>query len=763
MSAPEPQRIRLLFDAAIALPETEREGFLAAECGGDSGLHAAVSRLLAASRASGSFLSSATLTHQGEALTEAGGLRNGDRIGPYQITGELGRGGGGVVYLARQEAPVDREVALKMLPATADTAEAAHRFRGEQRTLARMEHDHIARLYDAGVDPRGRLWFAMELVRGEPVTRFCDHHRLTLPERLRLFAAVCRAVHHAHLRGVIHRDLKPSNLLVTGTALQPVPKVIDFGIARALEADAGHGFTVTGGLTGTPAYMSPEQFGDGTGEVDARTDLYSLGLVLFEVLSGLKARQTTSTASSALDAARWILAEAPPQPSALFAVQPRESQAVIAAARRTDPNTLRRLLAGDAGRIVNRCLSRNPADRFPSAEALAADLDHLIAHRPLSFRKPGWLYPAAKFLRRHRTGAFLTALAVLTAGTGLGFGLRAHFARLQAEARASAESARAAHEAARATREGQKGYLITQAMTSIFRSASPDFGHTTGRTVRSVVESWTHELPASVREDREVEGLARLSLGNAWNGFGDPAKARVQFTAAAALLAEPSAAFAPARALTEINLAVLAFGDNQFESAEHHLLTARQYFSASGGTWTSDLLRAELLLAAQRTGTGQPAAATAIAQRVLDEARARRPRDFELQARAHWQLSRAARTAGDMAAWEQHLRQRLALILKLENPIPTLVLEARFDVLKADYLAGKDRPATMAALDQIIADYAALAGPAYPTVLAFRTDLAELLAQTGDPAAATRYQSLLDDAPSSPSSPRWQQALDALR
>ena len=764
MTAPSPQRIRALFDAALALPEAERAAFLTDECHGDAVLQNAVTRLLQASRASGGFLASATLSQEGEPLTEASGLQTGDHIGPYEIIGELGCGGGGVVYLARQQSPVDREVALKMLSSTADSLQTVQRFRSEQRTLAKMEHDHIAKLYDAGVDLRGRLWFAMELVRGEPVTTFCDHHQLALPARLRLFAAICRAVHHAHLRGVIHRDLKPSNLLVAGNASHPVPKVIDFGIARALENAEDAGLTLAGGLIGTPAYMSPEQFGDGTGEIDARTDLYSLGLVLFELLSGLKARHAPASASAALHAARWILEETPPSPAGLFAVLPAERQSGIATARRTDPAGLRRELRGDAGRIIARCLSRDPAGRFPSAESLASDIDHLLAHRPLSFQKPGWLYPTAKFLRRHRTGAIATALAALTAATGLGIGLHAHFARLKAEAHAHAETTRAAQETDRAARESRKGYLITLAMTSLFRSATPEFGHHPDRTVRHVVDAWTEKLPSAVQEDREVEGLARLSLGNAWNGFGDPIQARTQFQSAAALLSEPSSAFSPARALTELNLASLDLQEHHYETAEHHLLLARRYFTTGGGTYISDLLRIELLLAGQRTDTGQPSAATAIARRVLSEAKTKLPDDLELQARAHWQLSRAARTAGDQASWDQHLRRRLELVSQAKGMIPAVILEARFDVLRADYLAGKNPPETLLALDQLLSEYRARTGPNHQTYLAFRADVAALLAQTGDPAAATsRYEALIRDAPDSPVRSHWEESLQALR
>ncbi len=766
LPAPSPQRLREVFDAALELESEARESFLKDTCGPDAALHTAATSLLRAFQASGGFLTSATLSHQGEALTEAGGLQPGDRIGPCEITGELGRGGGGVVYLARQHSPVDREVALKMLSATPDSHQAAQRFRSEQRTLARLEHEHIARLYDAGVDAHGRLWIAMELVRGEPIGAYCDRYELSLPARLRLMVAICRAVHHAHLLGVIHRDLKPSNLLVTGPAAQPVPKIIDFGIARAMENSEDECPTLAGVLIGTPAYMSPEQFGDGSGiAIDARTDIYSLGLVLFEILTGVRHRATPSAASAALHAARasasamdeWTA------PAQRFAALPQEQQSRIAISRQTDPSALRRFLSGDAGRIITRCLQRNPVDRFPSAESLAVDLENVLAHRPLSFRKPGWTYPVRKFLRRHRIAAAITALGLIAAMAGLGVGLHSHMARLEAEVRAHAEATRAEEEAARALREGRKGYLITEAMTGLFRNASADFGHSTARTVRSVVEAWTAGLPDSITEDPEVEALVRLSLGNAWNGFGEPEKSRQQFDAAVALLTAPSPPFVPARALAELNLGVLAFERRDFDTAEAHLQHARRFFQAAGSYYTGGLLRAELLIAGHRTKLRQTPEATAIARRVLDEAERLLPRDLELQARAHWQLSRAAKVAGDLITWDRHLRRRLELTLQDKNAVPTVLLEAKFDVLRADYIATPTDNRTLAALDKLLTDYQSLTNPGHPTLLAFRADIAELLADTGHPAAAAeRYRALLHQFPDAASSVEWQQSLDGL-
>ncbi len=710
------QRIRSLFDATLAQPKSHRSAFLADACGTDAALHASVGALLAASETNGGFLAAATVSPESVTVVQANCLQPGDWIGAYEIASELGRGGSGVVYLARQHQPVAREIALKMLLATAsDSPQAAARFRSEQRTLARIEHANIARLYDAGVDPHGRLWFAMEYVRGKPITTYCDENQLSLTARLRLLITICRAVHHLHLCGVIHRDLKPSNLLVSGPPTHPVPKMIDLGIALAWENLDEPSRPTSGELLGTPAYMSPEQCGENGHFIDARSDLFSLGLILAELLR------------------------------ATYGVR---------------PSTLRRFLDGDAGRIIRRCLSRDPTERSPSAESLAVDLENLIDHRPLSFGQHGWAYPFRKFLRRHRIGSALTTIATICTLGGMIIAQQAHSARLRAEIRASEQSARALYESARAIREGRKGFLITEAMTSLFRGASADYGYPIGRTVHSVVAAWTQQLPATVLEDPEIEALVRLSLGNAWHGFSENDKARHQFQTAATLLANPSPSFRSARALAELNLATLDFAARDYSAAEARLLTARHFFEIAGESHLGGLLRAELLLAGQRTDTRKWAAATALATRVLAQAEAHLPQDLELQARAHWQLSRAACGLGNTAAWDQHLRRRLALILQAPDAVPTVVLEAQFDVLRANYTAGQQRVATLASLDKLISDYQSLTGLGHPTPDAFRADIAALLATTGDsPSAAARYRALLAAAPHSPSAREWQQAL----
>ena len=798
MVSPSPQRIRELFDAAQAWPEGEQVCYLESVCGDDASVRQSVVALLAASRASRDFLGGATLSAEGDILTEMGGIEMGERMGPYEIVRELGRGGSGVVYLAQQTEPVDREVALKILSAAAFTSPLTKaRFRVEQGALARIEHAHIARFYDAGVDPQGRPWFAMEYVRGQPITDYCDQHRLTVAARLRLFAEVCRAVHHLHLRGIIHRDLKPANLLVSGPPSHPIPKLIDLGIAlavplRGLAEDqvrvdfvgdeeglgnsAGASSTPHGNsagasstlwsfdVMGTPAYMSPEQCCGGAGEVDARTDLYSLGLVLAELLSGRRTRSIRVSGPAAVAAARAVLADDAVPLGRGFAALGADEQGRIAEARRTRPAALRREFFGEVSQVVLRCLRRDPAGRFLSAEALAVDLENVSAHRPLSFGKKTWVGLSRKFVRRHRVGTVLAGVALVLMGTGLSVGYRSQLARVRAEIRASEQTAFAMAESARASREGRKGFLITEAMTGLFRGASADGGQATDRTVREVVEAWTRQLPAAVMEDGEVEALARLSLGSAWFGFGENELAREQLEKAVGLLENPSAAFAAARALTELNLATLDFAARDFEAAEGRLLTARRFFAAAGPHYTGGLLRAELLLAGQRTDTGRPAEARVLAGAVLGQAERDLPEDLELQARAHWQLSRAARVAGDPGSWDRHLRRRLELVLRIPNAIPTVVLEARFDALRADFTAGKDRAVVVLALDEVVAQYRQLTGPKHPTPNAFRADIAALLGEVGDVSgAAARYRALLAEAPDSVAAGAWERALGELR
>ncbi|MFN8827558.1 MAG: protein kinase domain-containing protein [Planctomycetota bacterium] len=338
------------------------------------------------------------------------------QIGPYRLIARLGQGGFGDVHLAQQEQPVRRRVALKVLKLGMDSAQVLQRFAREQDALARMNHDAIAKIYDAGTTPTGQPFFAMELVDGAPLTVYCDREALPLRERLALFSAVCLGVHHAHQKGVVHRDLKPSNVLVAKVGERHQPKLIDFGIARALEGDAGTPtLTETGMLLGTPAYMAPEQARGDLAAIDTRTDVYALGALLFELLTGdVPFAGDPATPSSPWDLRQRILEEATPRPSARRA------------STTTQASAWQRQLRGELDWIVLRAMAKEPERRYASAAELAADIDRYLAQEPVSAGPPSASYRLRTFVRRHRLQVGgVSALCVFGALAVWGFATRA--------------------------------------------------------------------------------------------------------------------------------------------------------------------------------------------------------------------------------------------------------------------------------------------------------------------------------------------------
>ena len=312
-----------------------------------------------------------------------------DDFGRYQILRPLGEGGMGTVYLAEQREPIRRRVALKVVKLGMDTGQVLARFANERQALAMMDHPNIARIFDAGATPKGRPYFVMEYIEGVPITQYCDGKRMTIGQRLELFLAVCRAVQHAHQKGVIHRDLKPSNVLVTEQEGSPLPKVIDFGIAKATDQWAVENTLLTqfGQMVGTPEYASPEQAEVMTGDVDETSDVYSLGVLLYELLIGTVPFDAARMRQAGLAEMLRIIREeeAPPLSRKLSAMG--AAAADIAAHRQTDPASLRRLVDGDLNWITMKALEKVRERRYASVAELAADIQRHIEHRPVLARR----------------------------------------------------------------------------------------------------------------------------------------------------------------------------------------------------------------------------------------------------------------------------------------------------------------------------------------------------------------------------------------
>ena len=401
-------RLKELFDRAAGLAPEERDALLAHECADAPDLRRQVEELLAAHEAAAGFLSAPTRPRVASLAEtrEASDPAPGTLLGPYKLLQQIGEGGFGAVFMAEQQQPIVRKVALKVIKLGMDTKQVIARFEAERQALALMDHPNIARIFDAGATEAGRPYFVMELVRGFPITEYCDRERLTTRQRLELFLPVCYAVAHAHQKGVIHRDLKPSNVLVTLHDGRPVPKVIDFGIARAIHQRLTERtlFTEYGQMIGTPEYMSPEQ-GEMSGlDIDTRTDIYSLGALLYELLTGEKLFDPKRLRSLALaEIQRVLRQEEPPRPSARVSSL-GATAADVAQHRGVQASQLVRLLQGEPDWIVVKAIAKDRTRRYDSAGALAQDIERYLRSEPVSASPPGVAYRASRFVRRHRLG-----------------------------------------------------------------------------------------------------------------------------------------------------------------------------------------------------------------------------------------------------------------------------------------------------------------------------------------------------------------------
>ena len=529
----------------------EQADYLRKACGDDIELRKAIEALLQHHYAS-SILDSpafgAGLLDEETAVTEAPGAT----IGRYKLLERIGEGGMAVVYMAEQQKPIHRNVALKIIKLGMDTKSVIARFEAERQALAMMDHPNIAKVFDAGATETGRPYFVMELVRGASITDYCDQANLTTEERLVLFMQVCTAVQHAHQKGIIHRDIKPSNVMVALHDGKPVPKVIDFGIAKATNQRLTEKtlFTRYAQMIGTPAYMSPEQAELSDLDVDTRSDIYSLGVLLYELLTGTTPfSEEDLRRAGYLEMQRIIAEQEPTKPSTKLSTL-GETLTEVARRRSSTPDVLRKSLRGDLDWIVMKSLEKQRDRRYGTASELSADIDRHLSNEPVQAAAPNLSYRTRKFVRRHRIGvlvallisvALLAVLSALSVATVLIWREQGRTQRAlereqkalaqETRARVDAEQARAREEQART--EAQQQTKVAQAVADFLNYdllASVDPARARGRqvTVREIVDAASQRIEGRFKDQPFVEASVRLTLGNTYTQLGEYAEAARQ-------------------------------------------------------------------------------------------------------------------------------------------------------------------------------------------------------------------------------------------
>ena len=647
------RKARELFFAACALDEAERSALLEGACGEDVELREYVERLLAHDDEDASFLERPAVEHPVD-VPSAGRLEPGARIGHYVIRSLLGEGGFGEVYLAGQLEPIRREVALKILKPGMDTRAVLARFEAESQALALMDHPAIAKVFDAGATESGRPYFVMERVEGVPLTQYCDEHRLDTRARTELFIRICDATQHAHQKGIIHRDIKPSNILVAAANGEGVPKIIDFGIAKALDRSLTQQTMLTeeGQLIGTPAYMSPEQAAMGSMDIDTRSDIYSLGVVLYELLTGRPPFEPETLRRAGLEAVGRTLRDTEPLTPSTQIKQLGEGDAArVARQRRTDPSSLQRELRDDLDWITMKALEKDRTRRYASASELAAELRRHLVDEPVLAGPPSRLYRFVKFARRHRIGvtaASLVLLALVAGGTAAGWQ-----AAIAAKERNRAVAAQGDAETKAETLSEVNDFhhrMLTSAAPIVAR------GHEV--TVREVLDEAARQIE-SFSGKPEVEAQVRNTIGISYLHLGKYREAQAQLRKALALfdrILRPKSR----EALTAMhNLAIALHRDGRFDEADRLAREVVELQTRALGEDHRDTLSSRNVLAQSLQGLGKLDEAEALYRQVSERQRELLGEEDEDTLATLTNLANCLRGRGDLAGAERIYRRVL--------------------------------------------------------------------------------------------------------
>jgi len=720
-----------LFAEALSRTDlAQRAAFLERACGGDVALRQRVEALLQSHEQAGSFLHKPAGDATSDVapgqwvdpdkLSEAPLEGVGSRIGPYKLLQQIGEGGMGVVFMAEQQEPVRRMVALKVIKAGMDSAQVIARFEAERQALALMDHPNIAKVLDANKTPSGRPYFVMELVKGIPITRYCDEQRLSPKQRLELFVPVCQAIQHAHQKGIIHRDIKPSNVLIAAYDGRPVPKVIDFGVAKATGGKLTERtlFTGFGGLVGTLEYMSPEQAEFNALDIDTRSDIYALGVLLYELLTGSTplTRQRLKDAAL-LEVLRLIREEEPPRPSTRLS-ESKDDLASVSAQRHLEPAGLLKALRGEVDWIVMKALEKDRTRRYETANGLARDIQRFLAEEPVEAGPPSTTYRLRKLACKHRRGLATAAalLLLLVAAVAVSTTLAVWAVRAERVALEERDAKETALIKAEAAAEAERQAKEAEAMQRKQAQESEE-------NTKAVLEFFQDKVLSGGRPKDQAGGLGREvklidAVNQARDKIGDAFKDRPVVEASIC---------------ETLGTTYWYLGD--YPQAIRKLERAVALREATLGSEHPDTLAARNNLAATYRSAGRMADALRLREQTLKQQEAKlgpdHPDTLHSRDNPAGAYLEAGRAAEAIRLHEQTLKQREAKL----GPDHPKTLTSRNNLAQAYRAAGRTAEA-IRLHEQTLKQMEAKLGADHPDTLASRDNLAQAYRNAGEFAKA---------------------------